>query len=54
VLDFLNFEIFDPSINTTLITLIPKTTSASSVSEFKPISIRSSLVFVFKTFTQTA
>jgi hypothetical protein len=39
VLDFLNFEIFDPSINTTLITLIPKTTSASSVSEFKPISL---------------
>jgi hypothetical protein len=39
VLDFLNFEIFDPGINTALITLITKTTLASSVSEFKPISL---------------
>jgi hypothetical protein len=39
VLDFLNFEIFDPGINSTFITLVPKKSSASSVSDFRPISL---------------
>jgi hypothetical protein len=39
VLDFLNNESFDPSINSTFITLIPKKASASLVSDFRPISL---------------
>jgi hypothetical protein len=39
VLDFLNSDCFDAGINVTYITLIPKLASASSVSEFRPISL---------------
>lgn len=39
VLDFLNNDSFDPGINSTNITLIPKCASASSVSEFRSISL---------------
>jgi hypothetical protein len=39
VLDFLNYESFDPGINSTFITLIPKRASPFNVSEFRPISI---------------
>jgi hypothetical protein len=39
VLDYLNLGIFDQSINSTYIALIPKLTTASCVSEFKPISL---------------
>jgi hypothetical protein len=39
VLDFLNLGVFDQSINSTYIALIPKLTTASCVSEFRPISL---------------
>jgi len=39
VLDYLNNEVFDPGINSTFITLIPKKASPSSVSDFCPISL---------------
>lgn len=39
VLDFLNSDFFEPGFNSTYITLIPKCGSASSVSEFRPISL---------------
>jgi len=39
ILDFLNKGNFDPSINSTFIALIPKTSSASSVTDFRPISL---------------
>jgi hypothetical protein len=38
VLDFLDIGVFDQSFNSTFIALIPKLTTASCVSEFKPIS----------------
>lgn len=39
ILNFLNFSVFDQSINSTFIALIPKLTTASCVSEFRPISL---------------
>jgi hypothetical protein len=39
VLDFLNRGVFDQSINSTFIALIPKLTTTSCVSEFRPISL---------------
>jgi hypothetical protein len=39
VLDILNHESFDPGINSTFITLVPKKASASTVNDFCPISL---------------
>jgi hypothetical protein len=39
VLDFLNYDIFDPAINKTFIALIPKKKNPSSVTEYRPISL---------------
>lgn len=39
VLDFLNLGIFDDSINSTYIALIPKVSSTAMVSDFRPISL---------------
>jgi hypothetical protein len=39
VLNFLNFGIFDPSINYTYLALIPKKSNSSSVGNFQPISL---------------
>lgn len=39
ILDFLNGGSFDPVINETFITLIPKTPTAASVGEYRPISL---------------
>jgi hypothetical protein len=39
VLDFLNFGVLDHAINSTFIALIPKTSNASCVSEFRPINL---------------
>jgi hypothetical protein len=39
VLDFLNKGVFDPSINSTLIALIPKKRNPVSVTEYHPISL---------------
>lgn len=38
-LDFLNQGIFDPSINETHVVLIPKSASASSINDYRPISL---------------
>lgn len=38
-LDFLNNGILPPSVNTTFIALIPKSSLASSVTDFRPISL---------------
>jgi hypothetical protein len=38
-LDFLNNGIFEPTINPTYIALIPKTSSATLVCDFHPISL---------------
>lgn len=39
VLNFLNSGVFDNSINSTLIALIPKTSPTSVVTEFRPINL---------------
>lgn len=38
-LEFLNSGIFDPSLNSTYIVLIPKTSPACSVTDYRPISL---------------
>jgi hypothetical protein len=39
VLDFLNLSLFDPSLNSTFITLIPKLSQAADVTHYRPISL---------------
>lgn len=39
ILDFLNGGSFDPVINETFIALVPKNSNASSVGEYRPISL---------------
>jgi hypothetical protein len=50
VLDFLNNGNFAPSINYTFIALIPKTLSASSVTDFHPISLCNALYKIITKF----
>jgi hypothetical protein len=39
VLDFLNFGVFDPSLNTTHIVLIPKVKNPFRITDYRPISL---------------